>query len=386
MKKRGLALLLAGVMCLSFAACGKENTSSNSTVSGNDVSVSGTENSDPAEEGLVELGQYKGLVVEATKYVPSEEELNYYIESFYFDEASAFTFNKAAEEGDSVVIDFVGKIDGEAFQGGTASDYEIVIGSHAFIDGFEDGMVGMEIGEVRDLNLRFPDDYHNADYAGKDCVFTVTLKRVTPAMSDESIKALQNPLYSNMEEFRAYQTDYVNDYFNNDYETTVVSLVLEQIVNGSTFSTFSETALTKHRERIINAYTDVAASYGLDVNTYLEYNGTSVDVIAELFAKRDLIFAAIQKAEGIDITEEELIEKANYYMAKNGIEGKTPEEYYEMQGSKESFKEAALTEKIYAFLVANTTVVDPLADLSTETVESDTTEETDADTDVSASE
>ncbi len=386
MKKRGLALLLAGVMCLSFAACGKENTSSNSTVSGNDVSVSGTENSDPAEEGLVELGQYKGLVVEATKYVPSEEELNYYIESFYFDEASAFTFNKAAEEGDSVVIDFVGKIDGEAFQGGTASDYEIVIGSHAFIDGFEDGMVGMEIGEVRDLNLRFPDDYHNADYAGKDCVFTVTLKRVTPAMSDESIKALQNPLYSNMEEFRAYQTDYVNDYFNNDYETTVVSLVLEQIVNGSTFSTFSETALTKHRERIINAYTDVAASYGLDVNTYLEYNGTSVDVIAELFAKRDLIFAAIQKAEGIDITEEELIEKANYYMAKNGIEGKTPEEYYEMQGSKESFREAALTEKIYAFLVANTTVVDPLAGLSTETADSDTTEETDADSDVSASE
>lgn len=370
MKRKLWILLFAGI-CLFAAGCGETsgNDGQSAQTSENEASTGGTlldlmENPEAylnsnTGSGLLEIGQYKGLTVEAAKYVPSEDEIDYYIQSFFAEEASDFEWNKAVENGDTVVIDFVGKIDGEAFEGGTADDYTLVIGSHSFIDGFEDGVIGMEVGDVKDLELSFPENYHNAELAGKPCVFTVTLDKVIPSLSDDAVATLQNPDYSNVEEYKAFQSEVINDYFNSDYETTAMSGLLDQIINTSKFGILPEDSMNEQRQRIISAYTDVASSYGLDVDTYLSYNGTDVETLAGLFVKRDLVFLSIAEAEGITISDTELDEIAERYIFDYATVEMTLDEFYEQEGGRDAFMKASVIEKVYRFLLDNSNIVEP---------------------------
>lgn len=360
MKKKTLALLLVLAMTFSLAACGDDadNSSTDNTVS-EENNANADSNVQVEGEGIVEMGQYKGLTVEAAKYVPAEDELNYYIEAFYQEEALGFEFNKQVEEGDLVILDYVGTIDGVAFEGGTAQDASLLIGSDSFIDGFEDGMVGMELGEVRDLNLKFPDDYYNTDYAGKECVFNVTVKQIIPPMSDETIAVFQNENYSNVEEFKEFSMKTIDEYFNSDFETDIITSVLDQIINSTTFGAMPEDLMEKHRGTVTSAYSAVAQSYGMDLDSYLTYNNTSLDEMAGLFAKRDLIFATIAENEGISVTAEEVEQSALDIIAQYYNNDITLEEFYEQQDGVEGYTEYCLIQKVYDYLLENTNVVDP---------------------------
>ena len=368
MKKNFWAVLAVSFALACVAGCGEEPESVlDGPGSVNeielDVSDNGIDDKDTSEqvlgEGLVQIGQYKGLTVEAEKYNPSEAEVKETASYFYSEEARNFTWNKeAAENGDIVIIDYVGKLDGVEFEGGSDTDYALELGSGSFIEGFEEGLIGAKEGEVRDLNLKFPDEYHNADLAGKMTVFTVTVHKIIPPMSDDTIMALQSPAYTNVQEFMEQTKQTIIDYYSADYETTVITGVIDQITKSSTWGTLPEDKMAEQREVVKTTYFQVAEQYGLDVETYLAMYGTDLDTLAGLFVKRDLIMDKIAELEGLVATDEEMdrgIQEMidNYYQ-----DGSTVEDFY-AQRDKEEYREYCTLQKVYNFLLENTNVVAP---------------------------
>ncbi len=352
MKKKLTALILVAACLLSFGACGKKNASGDTST---DVSTENTANAEGV--GIISLGNYKGLTVEVAKTTPSEAEIKNYSEYYYQMKAADMNWNRKAELGDTVVIDFEGKIDGETFEGGSAQDYTIVLGSHTFIDGFEDGMVGMAVGDVWDLDLQFPENYKSEEYAGKPVVFTVTCKSIVPPMSDETIAALQDENYSDQAEFEAYVGTLVESYYTEDYNTSVIAAVLEQILADSVIGTLPEDRMTEMKEYVIETYMSTAESYGVDIDTYFSYYGTTLEEMASVFVKRDLVFEAIAEAEGFTYTDDEV--DAYVQQGINEIDDSVSlEELYAVE-SRDKYRQYMILDKVQEFLVANTVVNEP---------------------------
>ncbi len=345
MKKKLVAGLLAIVMVFSLAACGSETSDSA------DSSVS-TETVD-AETGVLELGNYSGLTVQVDKTEVTDALVETYSKYFYNSIAHEISWNVEAKLGDTVVIDYVGKKDGVAFEGGTADGYSLTLGSHSFIDGFEDGLVGILPGETRDLDLTFPEEYHNDELAGQAVVFTVTCKNVIPTISDENVAAIQDDNFKSIEELNAYSRKLLETYYQSNYETSIVTSVLDIVVENSNIVVPDE-VLSEKCEYVTSIYAEEAAQYGLDVPTYLTYYGTNVGEIATMFAKRDLVFEAIAEKEGFVFTDEEVDAFASNILKESGST-LTLEEEYETN-SREFYREELMLEKVYEFILANTTV------------------------------
>ena len=226
MMKRSLKL---GAVCLGMAvllcACGKGSTESTEVASSEtetaqseavSETVAETEDTNvyPYEydvESMVKLGEYKGLTYTETDVSVSDDEVESQINSTLTAHATAEQItDRAVEDGDTVNIDFEGKIDGKTFDGGTASGASLTIGSGAFIDGFEDGLIGVKPGDKTTLQLKFPDEYKtNTDLAGKDVTFDVTVNYIkgddiVPELDDDFVKGLNIDGVSNVKEYRAY--------------------------------------------------------------------------------------------------------------------------------------------------------------------------------------
>ena len=224
------------------------------------------------------------------------EEKNLYIQ----------TFDRAVANGDKVRIDFVGMLDGVAFSGGTASDYELVIGSNSFIDGFEDGVIGMEIGDVKDLPLRFPDSYHEPSLAGKEVIFTVTLVEIwhAPELTDELCKA-NTPYQTAKEYFDTLKTDCIFQY------------AYEKLLQQCTIKAYPD-EYTEYYQQFVDFFTTQASDYSVTLEDFLKdygdyflnygiYSGmTTAEFyrVAENYAEsnlvNDLLMYSLLRAEGIE--------------------------------------------------------------------------------------
>lgn len=346
MKKRVYAAVLAVLMGLSLAGCKEKDT---------DVASASTEVStedQTGEEGIIELGQYTGLEITSQKQEVPEDILNQYVTQFYAGEAKELSWNKTAENGDIVILDFEGRIDGEAFEGGTSTDYILELGSHSFIDGFEDGMIGMEEGEERVLSLKFPENYHNADYAGKDCEFTVVAKHIIPPLSDETVSALQANNYSTKEEYIKATKDVLDAYFNQDYGTDVIAEILEKVVDGTVWGTVPADLVEKQKQYLSDYYTPYAQQDGVDLETFFTQNGTSMEELTERLAKQELVVEAIAEKEGITVSDEELDAYVQNMIDMYNGGTMTLEDAYKETG-KEEFRKNLITQKVYDFFVDN---------------------------------
>ena len=342
MKKRLFAAVLAVLTVLTLAGCKEKDT---------DVASASTEA--PASEiGIIELGQYTGLEVSAQKQEVPEDILDEYVRQFYAGEAKELSWNKTAEIGDIVILDFEGRIDGETFEGGTSEDYILELGSHSFIDGFEDGMIGMEEGEERVLSLKFPENYHNADYAGKDCEFTVVAKHIIPPISDESVAALQAQNYSTKEEYIKATKDVLDAYFNQDYGTDVIAEILEKVVDGTTWGTLPTDLVEKQKQYLSEYYAPYAEQAGVDLATFFINNGTSIEELTERLAKQELVVEAIAEKEGLTVSDEELDEYVQNMIDMYYGGEMTLEEAYK-ETDKEDFRKNKMTQKVYDFFVDN---------------------------------
>lgn len=360
MKKKILtavtALMLAGVL----AACGNQNTQeaeegteeSANEASDETADAAGTEADEGAAEGetgtealvylsdfdlkdYVTLGEYKGIeiAVEEPDEV-SEEYLDTYIKMILsYDAVATEVTGRSVESGDIVNIDYEGKMDGVAFAGGTAQGADLTIGSGSFIDGFEDGIIGMEIGETRDLNLNFPDPYqNNPDLAGKAVVFTVTLNSISvsevPELTDEYVAALGIEDCSTAEDFRNRMFEILTEQAQASYENEKMSAALEAAEANAEFKEIPSGLLNR-------------------------LSGVLSGEQAEQMARRYMLVGAVADAEGIEVTDEELEAKLAEESADYAYYGFTSEEEYRQNIDEEAYREYLLAQKVSDFLVEN---------------------------------
>ncbi len=339
----------------------------------------------------VTLGEYKGLTVEVAAPAVTDEEVEQYMQ--YISSSMKATIevtDRAVQDGDTVNIDYSGKrVDtGEVFEGGTAEGYDLTIGSHSFIDGFEDGLIGAEIGETRDLNLTFPENY-TEELAGVDVIFTVKVNsiKVKPEFDDAYAASLGFENVSTLDELKAYIKDRILEEKKTDYENELNNKVLEAVTGNCKFNEIPATAL----ERFKGLYSEQAdlvasyysANYGTNYTTdqvlsmlmsqegFTGEQAEFLDNKSVELAQQFVMLGAIAQAEGIEVTEDELNEKLNTDMANanaTAAEDKKAAnlDEYKKTVDVENVKENLLTNKVIEFLADNATVVEPAKDAEAE--------------------
>lgn len=346
MKKRLIALLAATCMAGTLCACGGNESTAEDNLFNIDV------------DKYVTLGEYKGMELNVAEPTVSDEDLAYYVnqEFSYLVTAENGITDRAVENGDTTNIDYVGKKDGVAFDGGTASGASLTIGSGQFIDGFEEGLIGVMPGETVDLNLTFPENYTSADLAGQEVVFTVTVNYIMPEVSDEVIAAAGNANYSNVAELEEYMYNYLYNNATATYNNQVESAIISNVIANSTYADELPTALTeKYKTNITVNIGSTASYYGMDAETYATtVYGTDLETLVNEYAlestKQALAFQAIAKAEGLELTDEELDLELSEYALNNGY-GSVEE--FLGEASKDDFKEYFMFLKVMDFIKEN---------------------------------
>lgn len=308
MKKKLLAVMLTAVLSLGLMACG--NTDDLKYLKDFDVTK------------YVELGDYMGLEVDLTEPEVSEEQIETYISTVlsYYPTVTEVTDRTDVREGDTVNLDYEGKKDGVAFEGGTAQGASLTIGSGRFIDGFEEGMIGMEIGEIRDLNLKFPDNYGNEELAGAEVVFTVTVNSITleePAVLDEAFIADRGiEGVTTVEQYREYVSSMLLEQQQAQFEEEIIEAAIDAAQEQVTFKKVPSGMTDRLYGVLISNVEAYAQMFGMDVGDYVaavyECDADNYEEElknqAELVAQRYVMLAAIAQKEGISVTEEELEE------------------------------------------------------------------------------
>ena len=273
---------------------------------------------------------------------------------------------RPAQLGDVANIDFEGKLDGVAFDGGTGTGYDLELGSGSFIAGFEDGVVGMEIGEVKDLDLNFPDPYErNPDLSGAAVVFTVTLNSLStkePAeLTDQFVEELMIEGCSNVAEFRDYIRDSLLESQKQQYQQKKEEVILDELEKIMTYKDMPEGMVDRMTETMIDNITSYAQMYGADVGEYVAgvYGGTAEEYEetlkgqAGLMAQRYVMLAAIAAKENIAVSDEDLEKQIAEEAEEYGYESV---EEYTKNMDKEAYREYLLMNETLAFLGENVKV------------------------------
>ncbi len=382
MKKKILTVLLAVAVSMTVVACGGKATEEQGTEAVEETTETAQQDTAAVEavtavggymkdlnaEEYVTLGEYKGVEVTLEEPEITEEYLDGYIEYVQQNNAvSTPVTDRAVEMGDVVNIDYVGKIDGVAFDGGSAEGYDLIIGSGQFIDGFEDGCIGMEVGETKDVEATFPDPYkNNPDLAGKVAVFTVTVNSISveeiPELTDEYVQSLSLEGCTNVEEYRAYVYDVLLEQQQESYESDKADLVYEKVAAACEFKDAPEAMVTRMNNTLTSNLSSYAAMYGVDLGTYVSaaYGGEAEDYEttllqqSQMMAQHYLMMQAIADREGLTVSDEELEEQLTMEAQDYGYE--TVEEYKSLV-DVEAFREYLMTQKVLTFLGENAVVV-----------------------------
>ncbi|MCA1932010.1 MAG: trigger factor [Calditerrivibrio sp.] len=314
----------------------------------------------------VKITNYKGFDFEREVRVIGDEDVDAVIENMR--EQHAF-FEVAPDDaevknGDRVIIDFEGKKDGIPFEGGTAKDFSLDIGSNQFIAGFEDGLIGMKKGETRDLNLKFPENYHAADLAGQDVVFTVTVKEIKskklPELNDE-FATTANPEVDSFDKLReSIKTDLINDteIFNKE---AFYDKLLAKLIEENPFDLPDSMIEEQSRNLADRAIRNYCRSYGIDpkkINLDPDKIKDQYRDSAITQTKGAIILNALAELENIVVTDEDVDAK----IADFASTLKMPvEEYKDMvkkNGTINNIKNNILVDKIYDFLCSVNNVTD----------------------------
>ena len=319
---------------------------------------------------LVELGTYKGVEVEVASVQVPETMVDSYMEYMLSlqSELTAVTDRDTVEEGDTVTIDYVGKQDGVAFDGGTDTDAKLEIGSGSFINGFEDGLIGVKKGETVELNLTFPADYWMEDMAGKEVVFTVTVKEietsVTPELTDEYVVSLGMEGVSTVEEYRQTVHEMLVEEMQAEYEYQVQVAVVEKVMANSQIQDPAEELQKKYADVAMRQMQSAADYYGMELESYvksaygieLAQYETEINAGAFEAAKQAMLCKKIADVEGIEVTDEELDAAVEENYASLGY-GSAQD--FKSGNDMEEYRDSILLNKIIEFLVSNAVISEP---------------------------
>ncbi|MDE6600903.1 MAG: trigger factor [Lachnospiraceae bacterium] len=320
-------------------------------------------------EKYVTLGTYTGIEARVNKPEVPEGAVDKYIYDNYLGPRAEKVpvTDRAVQEGDVANIDFVGYHDGVAFDGGTGTGFDLTIGSGRFIEGFEEGLIGADIGETRSLDLTFPDPYTNPDLAGEDVVFEVTVNSISESRAPELTDALVKQLGEDGYNIGGAQTvQELNDWVYNLYDQSVQSTydneietaMASTIMENSTFQEPPEEMIKRFTTSIENNMNARAASLGMTLAQYMQlYQGMDETAYRAAFeeegvrmTKQYIMYQAIADQEGLAPTEEELSGEISALMT---IYGYASEEELKKSVDVESLREDLMRKKVLAFLKEN---------------------------------
>lgn len=262
----------------------------------------------------VTLGDYKGLTVNVTKQTVTDADIDARIEQDRKKVARQIDVEGALENGDTVKLNYMGTVDGVAFEGGTAENQTLTLGSGQFIPGFEEQMVGMNIGEEKDLNVTFPEKYHSEELAGKNAVFHVKVLSATrtelPQLDDDF--AADASEYNTFAEYKDSIVKELNDRAAKNNEIAVENALVEKAVENASMD-IPQAMINEQTNYLLREMQMRMAYQGLKMEDYLKYTGQTIEQLADMYkgeaehrVKVELTLDAIRKAEGIEPTDEDV--------------------------------------------------------------------------------
>lgn len=320
---------------------------------------------DIASSEIVTLGDYKNIEITLADVEITEADVDVEMDNLLISYPMPVDSEEPAAEGDEVNIDYVGTKDGVEFEGGTGSD-TLVIGSGSYIADLEQGLIGMTVGEVKEVPVTFPDNYTNVELAGQPAVFTVTMNTIQTyqeitEITDEYVVWLTGSEFNNVADFREqYRTDMISQ-AESTYEMERQGLIAEAVVADCEFKELPQAFLQRLVDNRTSGYTQYAQMYGLDLETFMMYSQllpegqTAEEAIAdqaENDAKIYLAYQAIADIENI-IVEESEVDEGIAEMAEQA--GTTAEEYA-ANIDKELYKESLMINKVTEFLEESTVI------------------------------
>lgn len=291
----------------------------------------------------VTLGEYKGVVVKKENTLVTDADVDAKVEEERSKQATEVQVEgRAVAEGDTVNLDYAGSVDGVAFEGGTAQDQTLKIGSHTFIPGFEEQMVGMNIGEEKDLQVTFPEQYHAQELAGKEAVFHVKVNAITetqlPALDDEFAKDISE--FDTLDEYKADIRAKLEAQAAERDQNNFTNAVIEKVLENATVE-IPNAMVERQIDSMMRDFEYRLMGNGLKLDDFIKYTGSDIKTFRENYreqaaksVKAHLVLEAIEKAEAIDATEEQIDKQLAAFAEQTG---KTVEEF------KKSLSESDMT-------------------------------------------
>ena len=266
----------------------------------------------------IKLGKYKGVKVEAMDTTVTDEDVAAELDKVKEQNARIVAADdKAVEDGDQTTIDFEGFVDGVAFEGGKGEDYPLTIGSHSFIDTFEEQLIGKKVGEEVEVNVTFPEQYQAKELAGKPAMFKVTIKEIKvkeyPELDDDFAQDVSE--FDTLDEYKADIKKNLEEKKAQEAEADKESKVIEAIVNDSEMD-IPEKMIEAQCQQMVEEFAQNIAMQGISFDQYMQFTGTTVDQLteqvkpqAEARVQSSLVLEAIVKAEKIEASDEEFDEE-----------------------------------------------------------------------------
>lgn len=363
MKRRAIMISMILAMTLAVCGCGQKTTAKdNDTKTEETANTESTENTDDAEEETaatkttaevmaevdiekcVTLGEYKGITVEKTIQAVSDED----IENEIRDALASYPVEveRAAQDGDTVNIDYVGRIDGEEFAGGSDQGADLKLGSGQFIDGFEDGLIGASKGEVRTLSLTFPANY-TQELAGKAVEFTVTVNVVKEPLTEPTDEWVAANIegYDNLADYKAGIRSEQEESNEQTAQSQVRYAAWTQVVDNCMINEYPEELVQMGKDLYKQQVETYAGYAGMELEEYIETSGLSkeeyeanMEEYGKNVAAQALICQAICNAEGFSIGDDAYKEALDKMLTEYGCTEEELIQYYGQDNVEQSIQ------------------------------------------------
>lgn len=318
----------------------------------------------------VQLGQYKGLQVERMSDVLTDEEIDEQLAQYTASTAvlERIEDRTDVQEGDVANIDYEGSVDGVVFAGGSAQGYDLGIGSGTFIPGFEEGLIGANVGDTLDVNVTFPEQYpNNPDLAGKPAVFKVTVNYISRKnageVTDEVISQISGGQFTDVASYKEYIRQQMQSSLTSYADSTMTSDLLNQAVaNATLVKDIPADYIESRKQCMIRTAKSNAEAYGVSYEDYLsrylqmdeETFFATIDKTVDDIAKQSLVVMAIAEIEGVEISDEELANAIDTTMKTYGYA--TQNDLFKTI-NKQDYIESMLLDRVKKVLVENAEII-----------------------------
>lgn len=394
MKKRAIMISMLLVMALSVTGCSQKtatkdkDTKTEETAKTDDAKETESDNTEDTSEDTpttaelmagidvekcVTLGDYKGVTVEKTIQSVTDEDVQNEIDNALAN--YPVEVDQAAKEGDTVNIDYVGKIDGEEFDGGSDQGADLKLGSGKFIDGFEDGLIGARKGETRTLNLTFPEDY-TQDLAGKAVEFTVTVNAVKEPLSEPTDQWVADNIegYDNIADYKAGIRSEQEESNEQTAENQVRYAAWTQVIDNCTINEYPET-LVEVGKKLYEQQVETYAKYaGMELDAYIESSGltqeeyqSNMEEYGKNVAAQALVCQAICDKEGFAIGDEDYQKALQDMLTEYGC---TEDELIQTYG-QDNVEQSIMLNRVSNLILENANVTEVQADSSADSSSDD---------------